>query len=109
MWDTGPEEEGGGDLSDWLGENYHTFNMPAGPCALTLSARAYIKRCRTLLVVLSGKGRVGTIVQTYRLPDYVAVDVRFEDGSVELYRSRSEKASRFSGEDESLRRHASFA
>ena len=32
-----------------------------------------------------GKGRVGTIERTYGLPDYVAVDVRFEDGSVELY------------------------
>ena len=32
-----------------------------------------------------GKGRVGTIVRTYGLPDYLAVDVRFEDGSVELY------------------------
>jgi hypothetical protein len=32
-----------------------------------------------------GKGRVGTIEQTYGHPDYLAVDVRFEDGSVELY------------------------
>jgi hypothetical protein len=32
-----------------------------------------------------GKGRVGTIVRTYGLPDYLAVDVRFEDGSAELY------------------------
>ncbi|CAN5833284.1 hypothetical protein BH18ACT11_BH18ACT11_04330 [soil metagenome] len=30
-------------------------------------------------------GRVGTIERTYGHPDYVAVDVRFEDGSVELY------------------------
>jgi hypothetical protein len=33
----------------------------------------------------SGKGRVGTIERTYGHPDYLAVDVRFEDGSVELY------------------------
>jgi hypothetical protein len=33
----------------------------------------------------AGKGHVGTIVRTYGLPDYLAVDVRFEDGSVELY------------------------
>ena len=32
-----------------------------------------------------GKGRVGTIEQTYGHPDYLAVDVLFEDGSVELY------------------------
>jgi len=32
-----------------------------------------------------GKGRVGTIVQTYGHPEYLAMDVRFEDGSVELY------------------------
>ena len=32
-----------------------------------------------------GKGRVGTIVQTYGHPDYLAVDVRSDDGSVELY------------------------
>jgi hypothetical protein len=32
-----------------------------------------------------GKGRLGTIVRTYGHPDYLAVDVRFEDGSVEIY------------------------
>ena len=32
-----------------------------------------------------GKGRLGTIVKTYGHPDYLAVDVCFEDGSVELY------------------------
>ena len=32
-----------------------------------------------------GKGRVGTIESTYGHPDYLAVDVRFEDGSAELY------------------------
>ena len=32
-----------------------------------------------------GKGRLGTIVGTYGHPDYLAVDVRFEDGNVELY------------------------
>jgi hypothetical protein len=31
------------------------------------------------------KGRLGTIVGTYGHPDYVAVDVLFDDGSVELY------------------------
>jgi len=33
----------------------------------------------------TGKGRVGTIERTYGHPNYLAVDVRFEDGSVELY------------------------
>jgi hypothetical protein len=33
----------------------------------------------------SGKGRDGTIERTYGHPDYLAVDVRFEDGSAELY------------------------
>ena len=32
-----------------------------------------------------GKGQVGTIVRTYGHPDYSAVDVRFDDGSAELY------------------------
>ena len=32
-----------------------------------------------------GKGRIGTIEQTYGHPDYLAVQVRFEDGSVDLY------------------------
>jgi len=32
-----------------------------------------------------GQGRTGTIEQTYGHPDYLAVDVRFADGSVELY------------------------
>jgi hypothetical protein len=31
------------------------------------------------------KGRLGTIERTYGHPDYLAADVRFEDGSVELY------------------------
>lgn len=33
----------------------------------------------------AGKGRVGTIEGTFGHPDYLALDVRFEDGSVELY------------------------
>jgi hypothetical protein len=33
----------------------------------------------------AGKGRLGTIVRTYGHPDHLAVDVHFEDGSVELY------------------------
>jgi hypothetical protein len=33
----------------------------------------------------AGKGRVGTIEKTYGHPDYLAVDVRFDDGSAELY------------------------
>ena len=33
----------------------------------------------------SEKGRVGTIVQTYGLPDYLALDVLFDDGRIELY------------------------
>ena len=33
----------------------------------------------------TGKGRLGTIERTYGHPNYLAVDVRFEDGSVELY------------------------
>ena len=32
-----------------------------------------------------GKGRIGTIEQTYGHPEYLAMDVRFKDGSVELY------------------------
>ena len=32
-----------------------------------------------------GKGRIGTVVQTYGHPDHLALDVRFEDGSIELY------------------------
>jgi len=32
-----------------------------------------------------GKGRVGTVERTYGHPDYLAMEVRFEDGSVELY------------------------
>ena len=32
-----------------------------------------------------GKGRIGMIEQTYGHPECLAVDVRFEDGSVELY------------------------
>jgi hypothetical protein len=33
----------------------------------------------------AGKGRIGTIEKTYGHPDYLAVDVRFDDGSDELY------------------------
>jgi hypothetical protein len=33
----------------------------------------------------TGKGRVGTIEKMYGDPDDLAVEVRFEDGSVELY------------------------
>jgi hypothetical protein len=32
-----------------------------------------------------GKGHVGTIVRTFGHPEHLAVDVLFEDGSVELY------------------------
>lgn len=32
-----------------------------------------------------GKGRVGTVERTFGHPDHLAMDVRFEDGSVELY------------------------
>jgi hypothetical protein len=47
-------------------------------------------RIGTLVGVLdgakrSGKGRIGTIEKTYGHPEYLAMDVRFEDGSVELY------------------------
>jgi hypothetical protein len=47
-------------------------------------------RVGTLVRVLdgakrAGKGRIGTIERTYGHPDYLAMDVRFEDGSVELY------------------------
>lgn len=31
-----------------------------------------------------GKGRVGTVEKTYGHPDYLAMEVRFEDGSAEL-------------------------
>jgi hypothetical protein len=33
----------------------------------------------------TGKGRIRTIERTYGDPDDLAMDVRFEDGSVELY------------------------
>jgi hypothetical protein len=33
----------------------------------------------------AGKGRLGIVERTYGHPDYLAVDVLFEDGSVELY------------------------
>lgn len=33
----------------------------------------------------TGKGRVGTVERTYGHPSYLAMEVRFEDGSVELY------------------------
>jgi hypothetical protein len=33
----------------------------------------------------TGKGRIGTIERTYGHPDDLAMDVRFDDGSVELY------------------------
>ena len=48
-------------------------------------------RIGTLVGVLDGaakrpaKGHVGTIEQTYGHPDCLAADVRFSDGSVELY------------------------
>jgi hypothetical protein len=47
-------------------------------------------RVGTLVRVLdgakrTGKGRIGTIERTYGHPDYLAMDVRFEDGGVELY------------------------
>ena len=48
-------------------------------------------RIGTLVGVLDGaakrpgKGHVGTIEQTYGHPDCLAMDVRFDDGSVELY------------------------
>ena len=47
-------------------------------------------RIGTLVRVLdgarrAGKGRFGTIETTYGHPTYLALDVRFEDGSVELY------------------------
>ena len=32
-----------------------------------------------------GKGCVGVVERTYGHPDYLAMEVRFEDGSVELY------------------------
>ena len=32
-----------------------------------------------------GKGRVGIVERTYGHPDYLAMEVRFEDGSAELY------------------------
>ena len=32
-----------------------------------------------------GQGRVGTVERTYGHPSHLAMDVRFEDGSVELY------------------------
>ena len=35
--------------------------------------------------IRAGKGRIGTIEKTYGHPDYLAVDVRFDDGSAELY------------------------
>ena len=33
----------------------------------------------------TGKGRIGTIERIYGHPDDLAMDVRFEDGSVALY------------------------
>jgi hypothetical protein len=47
-------------------------------------------RVGTLVRVLdgakrTGKGRIGIIERTYGHPDYLAMDVRFEDRSVELY------------------------
>ena len=47
-------------------------------------------RVGTLVRVLDGakrigKGRIGIIERTYGHPDYLATDVRFEDGSVELF------------------------
>lgn len=47
-------------------------------------------RIGTLVRVLdggkqTGMGSVGTVERTYGHPNYLAIDVRFEDGSVELY------------------------
>jgi hypothetical protein len=47
-------------------------------------------RVGTLVRVLdgakrTGKDRIGIIERTYGHPDYLAMDVRFEDGSVALY------------------------
>ena len=47
-------------------------------------------RVGTLVKVLdgvkrTGKGSIGTIVRIYGDPDDLAMDVRFEDGSDELY------------------------
>jgi hypothetical protein len=47
-------------------------------------------RVGTLVRVLDGakqieKGSIGIIERTYGHPEYLALDVRFEDGSVELY------------------------
>jgi hypothetical protein len=47
-------------------------------------------RVGTLVRVLdgakrTGKGRIGTIERTYGHPDFLAMEVRFEDGSVELF------------------------
>jgi hypothetical protein len=47
-------------------------------------------RIGTLVGVLDGakrpgEGRIGTVEKTYGHPEYLAMDVRFEDGSVELY------------------------
>jgi hypothetical protein len=47
-------------------------------------------RVGTLVRVLdgakqTGKGGIGIIERTYGHPDYLAMEVRFEDGSVELY------------------------
>jgi hypothetical protein len=47
-------------------------------------------RIGTLVGVLDGakrpgEGRIGTVERTYGHPDYLAMDVRFQDGTVELY------------------------
>jgi hypothetical protein len=47
-------------------------------------------RVGTLVRVLdgakrTGQGRIGTIERIYGHPDYLVMDVRFEDGSVALY------------------------
>ena len=54
------------------------------------SLESHEARIGTLVGVIDGarrlgKGRVGTIEHTYGHPDYLAVDVRFKDGTVELY------------------------
>jgi hypothetical protein len=51
---------------------------------------SYEARIGTLVGVLdgakrTGMERVGTIERTYGHPDHLAMDVRFEDGSVGLY------------------------
>ena len=66
----------------------------SGPTASTTTEanllESYEARTGRLVRVLDGarrdgKGRVGTVERTYGHPSYLAMEVRFEDGSVELY------------------------